>query len=89
MSVSSSVLGAGSSGGPDRSGRMGGREVSFGSVERCVTLSSVPDQTQELLALLDDASAERFARRLLWAVLLQRLVVAGLSTTIVVLHVLN
>lgn len=63
--------------------------MSFASVERCVTLSSVPDQTHELLALLDDASAERFARRLLWTVLLRRLVAAGLSTTIVVWHVLH
>jgi hypothetical protein len=68
---------------------MGGREVSFASVERCVTLSSVPDQTQELLALLDDASAERFARRLLWTVILRRVLSAVVPTAIVVLHFIN
>jgi len=38
ISVSSSTLGAGSSDGPDRSGRTAEREVSFASVGRCVTL---------------------------------------------------
>jgi hypothetical protein len=68
---------------------MGGREVSFASVERFVTLPSVPDQTQELLALLDDPSAQSFARRLLWTVLLRRVLLAVLPTAIVVLHFLN
>jgi hypothetical protein len=89
MSVSSSVLGLGSSARPDRSGRAAGGEVSFASVERCVTLSSVPHQTQELLALLDDATAQSFARRLLWTVLLRRTLSAVLPTVIVVLHFLN
>jgi hypothetical protein len=89
MSISSSVLGSGSPGGPDRSGRLGEREVSFASVVRCVTLSSVPDHTQELLALLDDTSAQRFARRLLWIVILRRLVATVLPPTIVVLHFLK
>jgi hypothetical protein len=63
--------------------------VSFASVERFVTLSSVPDQTQELLALLDDPSAQSFARRLLWTVLLRRVLSAVVPTAIVVLHFLN
>jgi hypothetical protein len=68
---------------------MGEREVSFASVVRCVTLSSVPDQTQELLALLDEASAQSFARSLLWTVLLRRILAAVLPTAIVILHFLN
>ena len=63
--------------------------MSFSSVVRCVTLSSVPDHTQELLALLDDTSAQRFARRLLWIVILRRLVATALAPAIVVLHFLN
>jgi hypothetical protein len=63
--------------------------VSFASVERFVTLPSVPDQTHELLALLDDPSAQSFARRLLWTVVLRRVLSALVPTTIVVLHFLN
>jgi hypothetical protein len=49
----------------------------------------VPDRTLELLALLDDASAERFARRLLWAVLLRRIAVVAGPLTVVLLRVLG
>ena len=63
--------------------------MSFASVVRRVTLSSVPDHTRELLALLDDASAQGFARRLLWIVILRRLVATVLPPAILVLHFLN
>ena len=63
--------------------------MSFASVVRCITLSSVPDHAQELLALLDDTSAQRFARGLLWIVILRRLVATVLPPAIVVLHFLN
>lgn len=62
--------------------------MSFESVGRCVTIPSVPDQTRELLALLDGPSAERFARRLLWTVVLRRLLAAMLPTAIILLHFL-
>jgi hypothetical protein len=48
----------------------------------------VPDRTQELLALLDGMGAERFARRLLWTVILQRLLAAVFPIAIIVLHFL-
>jgi hypothetical protein len=48
----------------------------------------VPDDTRDLLAVLDGPSAERFARRLLWTVVLRRLLAAVLLTAIILLHFL-
>jgi len=51
--------------------------------------SSVHDRTDELLAILDPASAESFARRLLWALVVRRFVVALTPIVIVALQLLR